>query len=69
MGRILVLRETSAQWQDTSYAPPIKCHMRALAIWESLGLPAVSRRIRWKLSGFELGAHFPSLNKFREKCF
>jgi hypothetical protein len=32
-------------------------------------LPAVSRRIRWKLTGFELGVHFPSLNKFRKKCF
>ena len=51
MVRILVLRETSAQRQDTSYAPPITCHMRAVAIWESLPLPAVSRRIRWKLTG------------------
>ena len=32
-------------------------------------LPAVSRRIRWKLTGFELGPHFPLLNKFRKKCF
>ena len=32
-------------------------------------LPAVSRRIRWKLTGFELGPHFPSLNKSREKYF
>ena len=43
--------------------------MRALAIWQSLGLPAVSRRIRWKLTGFELGVHFTSLQKFGEKCF
>ena len=36
-----------------------------------LGIPAaaVSRRIRWKLTGFELGVHFPSLDKFREKYF
>ena len=38
-------------------------------IWESPRLPAVSRRIRWKLTGFELEVHFPSLKKFREKCF
>ena len=55
--------------RTTSYAPPITCHMCALAIWESLRLPAVSRRIRWKLTGFELGVHFPSLKKFLEKCF
>ena len=69
MGRILVLRETSAQWWDTAYAPPIIFHMRALANWESLRLPAVSRRIRWKLTGFELGVHFPSPKKFQEKWF
>src|SRR4051812_47446838 len=41
--------------------------MRVLAIWESMRLPAVSRRIRWKLAGFELGVHFPSLQKLWEK--
>ena len=69
MVRILVLRETSVQRQDTSYAPPITCRMHAVAIWESLPLPTVSRRIRWKLTGFELGPHFPWLNKWRGKCF
>ena len=43
--------------------------MRAEAIWESHPLPAVPRRIRWNLTGFELGRHFPSLNKWREKWF
>ena len=34
-----------------------------------LGIPAVSRRIRRKLTGFELGVQFSSLKNFREKCF
>ena len=37
-----------------------------------LGISAAScgvPRIRWKLTGFELGVHFPSLKKFQEKCF
>jgi hypothetical protein len=32
-------------------------------------LPTVSRRIRWKLVGFELVVNFSSLQKFREKYF